>query len=342
MYRILLDTCVWLDIAKDHRLHSLLTVLERLVETNTVSLLVPQTVVDEFGRNKSRVAEDSCRSLSSVFKRVKAAVRDFGDPDDKDAVLAHLDNVDHQIPLLGENAIQSIGRIEQLMNTASVIAVDNSTKLLAAERAIEAKAPFHRNKNGMGDAIIFETYMACINNRQETEEFAFVTHNIHDFSTADGDKRLPHADLESAFAGDHSFYFITLREALSRVDTELLMEIIDEEEWTQEPRKLTEILDALDELLDKIWYGRHGARAHAVETGKIRIVDKKDYPDGWYDPNVIRKDIWYGALNAAARVEEQYGVENLGPWSDFEWGMLSGKLSALRWMLGDDWDMLDT
>lgn len=44
-------------------------------------------------------------------------------------------------------------------------------------------------------------------------------------------------------------------------------------------------------------------------------------------------------------VEKKYGgkkaVRNYYK-TDFEWGMMNGKLSALRWVLGDDWDMLDT
>jgi hypothetical protein len=49
-----------------------------------------------------------------------------------------------------------------------------------------------------------------------------------------------------------------------------------------------------------------------------------------------------GARKTAKQIEQRYGQQNLGPWDDFEWGMLNGKLSALRWVLGDDWDMLDT
>jgi len=51
---------------------------------------------------------------------------------------------------------------------------------------------------------------------------------------------------------------------------------------------------------------------------------------------------WATRMIAAMKRAEKEYPEELGPWDDFEWGMLNGKLSAIRWMLGDEWDMLDT
>ena len=47
---------------------------------------------------------------------------------------------------------------------------------------------------------------------------------------------------------------------------------------------------------------------------------------------------------AQRRIEEQYGVEELmkNVESDWAWGFLSGKVSAIRWVLGYEWDMLDS
>ena len=56
----------------------------------------------------------------------------------------------------------------------------------------------------------------------------------------------------------------------------------------------------------------------------------------------IQRDIWEGALKSAAKVERKYGLDNLGRWDDFEWGMINGKLSALRWVLGEECDSLYT
>lgn len=58
--------------------------------------------------------------------------------------------------------------------------------------------------------------------------------------------------------------------------------------------------------------------------------------------NLLIDTIWEGMLASMKKAEEEVGITELGPWSDFEWGMVNGKLSAIRWGLGDEWDMLDT
>jgi hypothetical protein len=137
-------------------------------------------------------------------------------------------------------------------------------------------------------------------------------------------------------------YFTTLGEALRRVKPAQLANLMVEQQWVEEPRRLTEIVDAIDELITKVWYNRHQVRRDMVESGKTKLVEKETFPIKDHRTRPIQRDIWEGALKAAAKVEKRFGLENLGPWDDFEWGMLNGKLSALRWVLGDEWDMLDT
>lgn len=48
------------------------------------------------------------------------------------------------------------------------------------------------------------------------------------------------------------------------------------------------------------------------------------------------------AKRAAEAIGLELGEEKLGPYTDFEWGELNGKLSALRWVLGEEWDSLHT
>ena len=101
-------------------------------------------------------------------------------------------------------------------------------------------------------------------------------------------------------------------------------------------------MDAIDELITKVRYNRHQVRRDMVESGKTKLVEKETFPIKDHRTRPIQRYIWQGALKAAAKVEKRFGLENLGPWDDFEWGMLNGKLSALRWVLGDEWDMLDS
>src|SRR6185436_19188945 len=341
MHKILVDTCVWLDLAKDTEQQALLNVVEQLVDMNELTLIVPRTVLDEFARNKARIIKESSQSMSSVFKRVKDVVGKFGDPKRKKIVLEQLNDFDYKIPLLGENVSGSITRIEKLLNRSQIVETTNEIKLRAIDRAIEKKAPFHRQKNNINDAIIIETYASCIQDKKQLGiRYAFVTHNKNDFSFLNGNERTPHPDFSNYFSKIKSQYFIKLSEAVHRISPELVSEIMIEEEWFEEPRSLREILLAENELREKIWYDRHQLWLHKIKTGKHKIVDK--LPEGKYYPDVTPKYIYDGARQAAAKMEIKYGKENLGPYEDFDWGMMNGKLSALRWVTGDEWDDLST
>jgi predicted nucleic acid-binding protein len=80
VFKILIDTSVWIDLAKDYQQRPILTALEELIRLGDIDLILPRTVLDEFARNKGRVVEESSRSLSGTMKRVKEAVEKFGDP----------------------------------------------------------------------------------------------------------------------------------------------------------------------------------------------------------------------------------------------------------------------
>lgn len=317
--------------------------LEELTRRGEVSLILPQLVVDEFSRNKARVVDESNRSLSSTLKRVKEVVDKFGDQREKRLVLRQLNDVDHRLPTLGEAATESITRIEMLFKASAIIETSDSVKLRASQRAIDRRAPFHRQRNGIYDAILVEIYadFACAK-KTPGVRFVFVTHNTKDFSNTGVHNKLPHPDIAGYFSRVKSLYFTTLGEALRRVQPELLSDLMIEQEWVEEPRRLTEIIAAIDELVDRVWYNRHMVRREMIEAGRTKLVEKETFPVRNHETRPIQRDIWEGALKAAAKVEKKYGSENLGPWDDFEWGMINGKLSALRWVLGDDWDMLDT
>ena len=93
MLNLLVDTCVWLDMAKDYRHQPTLAALEQMIESGDVSLVLPQQSVVEFARNKDRIIKDSARSLSSHFKRVKEAIKQFGKSEGRQQVLVSLDDL---------------------------------------------------------------------------------------------------------------------------------------------------------------------------------------------------------------------------------------------------------
>jgi hypothetical protein len=335
----MIDTCVWLDLAKDYSQRSLLSALEELVRMGQVSLLTPMLVVEEFQRNKERIVEESSRSIGSTLRRAKEMLSKLGDEKEKAEAIRQLNEIDQQSVNYQDAASEGVKRIEKLLNASTQVRTTSDIKLAAAERAIKNKAPFHRQRNSMNDALLIEIYGD--QQRGRGGHYVFVTHNVKDFSHMGTDEQKPHPDIAKFFSSK-SHYFTKLGDALNKFRPDEFSSVMIEQTWFEPPRRYTEISENIEKLREQVWYNRHQVWNEKLRSGEARLVDNHEEPEK--DPFGLRihRDVWEGAERSARRVEQKYGLEELGPWDDFEWGMINGKLSALRWVLGDEWDMLDT
>ncbi len=107
-----------------------------------------------------------------------------------------------------------------------------------------------------------------------------------------------------------------------------LEELFEETDFQEEPRRLAEISEAEQEMFDRVWHHRSLQREYRLlNEGRAEEVERT--------VEIARA--------GRERVEAKYTEPGqLGPHTNFELGMLNGKLSALRWVLGAEWDFLDT
>jgi hypothetical protein len=342
MYRLLIDTNIWIDLAGNFKEQPLLLVLEGLVREKKARLLVPSIVMKEFEAKREGTERAAAQRAASAFSSAKAVVELLGNSEDKKRIRELLADFGQKYPLVGEVPKFYVKRVQDLLAAGEQVEPSDSVKVRAATRAMEKRAPFHTSKNSINDAVLIEMYADMVRDTPESEHCLFVSKNHHDFSAPGESHKTPHGDIAAYFPYPRSQYFINLPDALEEIAPEELEEANYQASGLPEPRTFSEISDAIDLLWDQIWYNRHKVYEEKIADGRIKLVEKKAELADMFDLTTESKEVWAMAQDAAKRVETKRELENLGPWTDFEWGMLNGKMSALRWVLGDEWDFLDT
>jgi hypothetical protein len=331
MLHLLIDTSTWIDLAQRRDGQRWIVALRVLIHQHQVNLLVPPLVLDEFDRNQPRVEESMTASIATRFKLIRQDLITYGGDDDPNAVKV-IDDLARHLPLVGAMTTRNFTEIRELLTNGQVLAPSAEENRRVVERGLAKSAPLHRNRNSVADALLVELYGSATEAVDlDSEPHVFITSNSDDFSQPNGDKREPHADLANFFDSTGSKYALGvggLDKVLRAHFDEELEELFAETDFHEEPRRLDEIVAAEQSFFDRIWYHRSLQRDYRLEA--------EGQDAGLLDHKSI-------AARGRERVETTYTTPgSLGPYSDFELGMLNGKLSTLRWVLGSEWDFLDT
>jgi hypothetical protein len=140
-----------------------------------------------------------------------------------------------------------------------------------------------------------------------------------------------HARSPEFFFAYQKLLFKNLQRERLPVGTRVFVEATETGNWQLRPQGLevgrqvgpelrspAEVAEAEQQRYEKVWYQGH----------ELVTLERGEAPEA--------------AARRAMEILDHYGGENLGPYTDFEWGMLCGELSALRWTFGGEWGDLDS
>ena len=331
MLHLLVDTSTWLDLCKRRDGQRWIVALRVLIHHGEVQLLVPALVVDEFERNRQRIAASMTTTIAQRFKLIKQDLNEFGGSGNEHASKV-IEDLARDVPLIGAMTTRNFDEVLEMLQAGRAIELTDANYRAVVERGLAKRAPLHRSRNSVADALLIELYAAALERIDlANSPHAFITSNSDDFSVQGEDKRKPHPDIAALFAPAESVYALGvdgLNEVLLEQFGEEIEDLFAETDFVEEPRRLGEIVDSERQLFDRLWH--HRSLQHEL---RLRAAG---------DQAEIERDLAI-AGPARKRVEETYTQPGqLGPYTDFELGMLNGKLSAVRWVLGSEWDFLDT
>ncbi|MBJ7949995.1 PIN domain-containing protein [Bacillus cereus group sp. N24] len=231
-----LDTCVWINNA-DKGSFDLFAKLADLNEQKDAILLIPEQLRKEWDKNKrEKLIINKRNEFNDMFKKTKK-FRDIMITDNEkkmqlDTLITEAESViTEQIEYVNEG---TISLIDQILDLGAPINTNDEIKLAATDMALQSMAPFHKNKNSMGDALLFQSLIDKLKEEKDAILY-FVTDNKADFS--EDKDRAPfkmHPDLLN-MAQKHGIEIRYSLELSKTIDE--IIEVVTDKEYLDECKK---------------------------------------------------------------------------------------------------------
>lgn len=174
--RLLVDTSVWLDLARSRDGQALIVPIRVLKHCQRLEVPVPQIVIDEFERNRpnaeARVAQQSVASYGATCMSTPTRNR----------LDEWLDEMTHQVPMISAMTLQNFREISELLAAGRRLDPTVADHDQVIRRALNKRAPFHLPKNSVADALLIELYRSALDQFDPDERLCFAKANYEDFS----------------------------------------------------------------------------------------------------------------------------------------------------------------
>lgn len=140
-----------------------------LVDQRGLRLLVPDVVIDEFERNRDRVETTMTTTVAQRFKLLKQDLGDYGGRD-YDHALGVIEGLAHEVPLIGAMTTRNFTDVLELLCHGRTLDPTDGQRSRVVQRGLEKKAPFHRSRNSVADALLIEMYATAVDGADLTED----------------------------------------------------------------------------------------------------------------------------------------------------------------------------
>jgi hypothetical protein len=217
--RLLVDSCVWLDIAVDARLAPLLDALDSLSLRGRILLVVPDVVVTEIDRNANSVEEKTRRVYEGLIREALDMAHLLSTATEQEELRHSLGSLASALPTFQGALNSRMRRVRAMLGRGGVLSQASTDAMMvkAFRRGLAKKAPFRRGKNSCGDALILEHFDSCSQAMGAGDRCVFISSNKLDFGSPE-DHRLPHPDLADLFDGVRTMFSINLAEYIRGLD----------------------------------------------------------------------------------------------------------------------------
>lgn len=304
MHYIALDTCTWIYLANGTEPVKLLDFIFDESRKGNIAIIVPKIVIDEWEKNKiDTVEKGTIKHFKQVLEELDRVSRLLGKKGerpkfsfliDEENQNEYFEEVIEKIKSSREDvksAIQeNINKIDEIFKTQStiIIEIEDKIRLLAAEHAIEKKAPF-KEKNSFADALILFSFIDFVT-QNNIEGASFISYNTKDFCERSGGKKHLHPDLKPYFEESKSNFYMTVWKVLNTIKEDIItqeeIELVEQMQLDAEREKDIEYCEICSEIHNRpseIYFGEpieifNERKYDQVNPNQIELAFAKEMP----------------------------------------------------------------